>query len=66
MKAICPTNPHRKRFATTAHVMQDWEVDENGAFIEVIDNCIQVTHGPNIGNIWTCCECGSEATILED
>lgn len=61
--AKCPNNPNHKRFETTAHVMQLWEVDEKGNFINVVDESMEVSHGPDKDNIWTCCECGAEAII---
>jgi len=59
MKAICPNSPNHKRFSTVAHVMEDWEVDENGNFVAVIES-LQTDHGPDPGNVWTCLECGAE------
>ena len=51
------------RFITTAHVMQEWMVDENGNFIDVVDESVQVTHEPDDDNLWKCAECGAEAII---
>ena len=62
MKAICPTNKNHKQFTTVAHVMEEWLVDETGNFIEVKES-LQTTHGPDIGNICTCVECGAEAEV---
>ena len=28
-------------FYVTAHVTQDWKVDKNGGFLEVMDDCIE-------------------------
>lgn len=63
MKAICPNNENHDRFTTTAHVMQEWVVDDSGEFIDVLEDCLQVTHKPDVGNLWTCQECGAEAII---
>ncbi len=58
----CPKSPKRhKRFGTPAHVMQDWEVDETGEFLRVIDDSVQTDHGPHLDNIWTCMVCGADA-----
>lgn len=65
MKATCPTNSEHKEFGTTAHVMQDWKVDEKGKFLNVISDCLQVTVDPHIDNVWTCITCGAEATVTE-
>ena len=62
-KHICPLCGGRK-FETTAHVMQSWEVDEDGNYISVLDECLQVTHKPDDGNIWTCMKCGTEAVMF--
>lgn len=62
IEARCPKNPKHKKFHTTAHVMQLWEVDEKGNFIAV-DQELQTDHGPDAGNIWTCVICGEEATV---
>lgn len=56
----CPTDPAHGRFLTTAHVMQDWEVDGEGNFLSVHAD-LETTHGPDPGNIWTCLICGAQA-----
>lgn len=61
MKAICPKNKEHDEFITTAHVMQDWKVDSNGDFLEVINDCLQVSSKPDRDNIWQCAICGAEA-----
>ncbi len=61
LKAVCPKNPDHKRFGVTAHVTQDWIVDEDGFFEECTCDCTEVTHEPNEEDIWTCAECGAEA-----
>lgn len=62
MKARCPRDPSHKEFYTVAHVMEDWRVDQDGAFIESI-GCLEVEHGPDPGNTWTCAVCGADATV---
>lgn len=62
IKAICPTSPEHKRFKTTAHVMEEWVVDERGNFIDLIA-ALETVHGPDMGNTWTCTECGSYAKV---
>ena len=39
--AVCPQNPAHDRFLTTAHVMQEWEVEPNGEFTKVTEDCLQ-------------------------
>jgi hypothetical protein len=63
MRAECPNNKEHKEFITTAHVMQEWKVDEEGRFIEVIDNALQVTHGVNKDNTWECAICKGIAIV---
>ncbi len=64
MKAICPDNPDHNRFITTAHVMEEWLVDENGDFLEV-HQPLETSQAPNAGNVWTCWECGATATVQD-
>lgn len=65
MRVICPNNKEHKKFVTVAHVMQDWVVDENGYFLECIDECSQVVHGPDKDNCWNCEICGADAIIVD-
>ena len=62
-KMICP-HCGGNEFITTAHVAQDWRVDECGNFIELIQDCTDVIVAPDPGNIWTCSRCGTEAVCL--
>lgn len=66
IKAVCPKDAKHKRFTTTAHVMQEWEVDERGEYQSVTEECMQVTHSPDVDNIWVCKECGSEAIVTNE
>ncbi len=63
----CPKCGSRS-FWVTAHVTQDWIVDENGSFIRSVDECVEVTHFPDDYDIWNCssCEysaCGKEFNV---
>lgn len=49
-----------EKFYVTAHVTQDWIVNERGDFIEVIEDCVEVTHFPDDIDFWTCADCGYE------
>ena len=62
MKATCLKNKKHKRFSTVANVMEEWEVDEHGNFVRVIES-LQTNNGPDPGNIWTCLECGAQAEV---
>lgn len=63
--AVCPRDPSHERFSTTAHVMQDWEVDRTGNFEKVIEDCLQVTAKPDRDNIWICIICGAQAKFID-
>jgi rubrerythrin len=62
--AVCPNGCEDKEFTTTAHVVEEWLVDEHGDFIQMIE-MLEVAHAPQIGNIWTCHECGEVAIVTE-
>lgn len=50
-----------KRFNATAHVTQDWELDEFGTFKKSLNDCVEVTHSPDHDDIWDCVKCGFSA-----
>lgn len=60
MKRICPVCGG-KEFVTTAHITQDWKVNDEGEWLETVTDCVQVDHGPDPDNIWTCYRCNTEA-----
>lgn len=65
MRTVCPRDAGHERFSTAAHVMEHWIVDRAGNFLEVDSaETSQTTHGPDIGNIWICVECGAEAKVI--
>lgn len=63
--AFCPTDPTHQRFGTTIHVMQTVVVTPNGDFLEELNPCDEVTHGPDPDNTWTCMTCGVSAQFRE-
>lgn len=63
IKAICPTDPTHCDFITTAHVMEDWKVDKHGNWLDTLKT-LQIDHGPDPDNIWTCFVCGAEAEVI--
>ena len=63
-RMVCP-NGCNASFYTTGHVMQEWEVDEQGTFISVSEECIQVTHDVDYDNIWTCTKCGAAGITVK-
>ena len=62
--AICKKDPNHDKFNTTAHVMQSWTVDRDGDFLEVEEECLQVSFGPDRDNEWTCAICGGDVTFI--
>lgn len=62
MLAVCPDNPEHKQFGTVVHQTHDWMVDETGELLNDL-GLLEVTHGPNPGNTWTCMECGAAAVV---
>lgn len=52
-------------FSVTAHVAQDWEVNETGCFVKTITECSEVTHSPADDDVWTCLVCGYTAAGYE-
>ena len=65
MKARCPKCIISTRFITSAHVMQDWLVDETGMFLDVAQDGLEVSSPPNPLNLWICYECGASAIVEE-
>ena len=61
----CPNHPEHKLFVTGAAVYQLWIVDQNGEWIETLDDSVGVYARPNTENIWECLECGAEAVPYE-
>lgn len=56
----CP-NCGSEEFFVTAHVTQDWLVDKDGEFMQVENECVEVTHQPKDDDIWQCADCGYDA-----
>ena len=50
-----------ERFAANAHVIQLWEVDGNGEFVNCITDCDKITHHPDDDDIWECLVCSYSA-----
>jgi len=61
---ICPNGCKNATFSTTAHVMQNWDVDALGNFIACTNDCDQVDKGPDNDNVWFCNACGAEAEMV--
>jgi len=66
-KAVCP-NPDcdSKQFYATAHVTEEWVVDEDGYFTELAKSYDQdVLHSPDEHDLWVCVKCGTEAKFVD-
>lgn len=48
----------RKDLCATAHVTQDWELDDSGTFVRCLNDCVEVTHEPDREDVWDCKTCG--------
>lgn len=57
---VCP-KCGGKKFVVTAHVTEDWLVDEEGNWLDTRSSCNDVTHNPDNNDIWVCDACGYEA-----
>jgi len=65
MKATCPTSSKHNRFATIAHMSEEWIVDEDGEFVSEGDRDVgEVVARPHPENTWTCVTCGEEAIVV--
>jgi len=66
-KRVCPNCDGTWGFVTTVHVVEEWVVDAEGHFVQLAhaSGPLETVHGPNHGNIWVCCECGSDETTEE-
>ena len=65
MKIKCPQNTMHKSFSVSAHIAQEWEVDEKGEFKSVLTECLDTVHRPDSNDLYTCNECGTEAIVEE-
>jgi hypothetical protein len=62
-KVSCPNSKRHKRFSVTAHVAQEWQVDENGEFKKVLNQCSDTVHWPQKDDYFICMICDAEATV---
>ena len=64
MKITCPKNPAHLRFSVTAHVAEDWLVDEDGNYLEKLEGNEQVIHEPDSGDMYVCMECSPVEEVI--
>ncbi|KKM00326.1 hypothetical protein LCGC14_1805520 [marine sediment metagenome] len=67
MIIVCPNNPDHKRFNVTAHVSEEWIVDEEGTFIDVAQGSSggEILHKPDLEDYYVCLECITEAKVTK-
>lgn len=51
-------------FIVTAHVTQDWIVNNRGEFCECLKDCVEITHAPNDDDVWECQNCGADDPVV--
>lgn len=51
-------------FIVTAHVTQDWIVNNRGEFCECLKECVDIAHKPNDDDVWECQCCGADDPIV--
>lgn len=64
-KMVCP-NGCNARFIATAHVTQDWYVDEHGNYLDTAEECVETTHSPDFYDVWRCEKCDADATLMRE
>lgn len=52
-----------ERFIAPATVIQLWEVDSSGDFVEVINDCLDVDQRPSKADYWNCAQCDEKITL---
>ena len=52
----CP-NCGNNEFGATAHVAQDWIINEHGDWIKTVTDCLEVVHFPDEDDLWDCTKC---------
>lgn len=57
---ICPVCG-RDAFVAYGHVVQEWLMDKSGLCVDVLNDCVSVTHEPDNEDIWECYYCGYKA-----
>jgi len=75
MHLVCPNdkypdrpasrNKSHKTFSASAHVSQEWKVNQKGEFQETLNECLDVDHAPDKTDVFNCCTCGAEAEVKE-
>lgn len=61
MSKKCPKCGN-ETFIVHAHVVQAWEVDRDGDYLKVIEECDAVAHFPDNDDLWACSSCGYTAS----
>ena len=63
----CLKHPEHDKFLATAHVTENWIVASDGEFLEVEINYEgNITHQPDVDDVYQCAICGGGATATND
>jgi len=65
MKVTCPKNKKHKKFYVTAHVTEDWFVDNKGNWERTVPGGETIVHAPDSQDLYTCAECGEAAEVRD-
>ena len=57
----CITDPKHDQFSVIAHIAQEWLVGSDGQFVEVLTDCTDTIHKPDLHDRYLCRICGQEA-----
>lgn len=63
MTIVCPRDSTHHEFSATAHVLEEWKVDEHGTFREVLSPSLEVSHRPQADDLFLCLACGTTALV---
>ena len=64
MRVRCKKSLAHDHFITTAHVVEEWEVDDQADFIST-STTIETTHAPNEDNVFSCMACNSDCEVVD-
>lgn len=62
-KVTCPKSTRHKHFSVTAHITQEWQVNKNGEYVKVLQDCAEITHRPDRNDLFICMTCGTTCTV---
>ena len=63
-RLVCPKDPKHKKFVGTAHLAEDWILDEHGDWLDSLEPP-QVMNYPDWDWIH-CADCDTQAKVVQD